>query len=138
MSHVCLHQRGHGTFRATHPGPASILPHTCILWQSKKKKERKKKLEWQEQENLVIGFIGSKWFPLWKALCKRENTVQSAFVFSVAEVGFRRRKKGGEGQRDATHLITEIRFIVFFFKNLRRASTSGHFCTQIFAKVKIH
>lgn len=67
-----------------------------------------------KQENLVISFIGSKWFPLWKALRKRENTVQSAFVFFVAEVGFRRRKKGGESQRDATYLITKIRFIVSF------------------------
>lgn len=63
--------------------------------------------------------------------------MQIAFVFSVAEVGFRRRKKGGERQRDATYLITKIRFIVSFFKNIRRASTSGPFCTQIFAKVKI-
>lgn len=63
--------------------------------------------------------------------------MQIAFVFSVAEVGFRRRKKGGERQRDATYLITKIRFIVSFLKNIRRASTSGPFCTQIFAKVKI-
>lgn len=76
-------------------GPRAFCP-TLEFYGKVKKKKKKKELEWQEQENLVISFVGSKWFPLWKALRNRENTVQSAFVFSVAEVGFRRRKKGGE------------------------------------------
>lgn len=32
---------------------------------------------------IAIHFIGSKWFPLWKALHKIQNTVQSAFAFSL-------------------------------------------------------
>ena len=65
---TCIKGEINGSFRVAQPVHSELMPvaPTPEFYG----KDKRIELKWQERQNLMINFIGSQWFPLWKSLRK--------------------------------------------------------------------